>query len=121
MKKFADSSKDDINQWFVLCREKQQPYVYIVPKRKYAVVEWDYMQFDKAIEANMRLKEHEIHVSIVNLLKSYKLKNYRIGNNPLVWTLRGVLIEDAMLIAEELYDLFNKYAYQDNSSLAIVE
>jgi hypothetical protein len=121
MKKFADGSKEDINHWFALCRKKQQPYIVIVPKRKYALIEWDYMHFDKAIGANIRHHEREIVDSMGAILKKYRLQNFKFSRNNLGRNLRGVEIEDSVLIAEELYDLFNKYAYQDDLSFAVVD
>lgn len=121
MKKFADESKEDINHWFALCRKKQQPFIVIVPQRKYALIQWDYMHFDKSIGANIRHHEREIVDSMGTILKKYRLQNFKFSRNNLGRYLRGVEIEDSVRVAEELYDLFNEYAYRGSPSLTKVD
>ena len=121
MKKFADGSKDDINHWFALCRKKQQPYIVIVPKRKYALIEWDYMHFGKAIGDNIRHHEREIVDSMGAILKKYHLRNFKFSRNNLGKNLRGVEIEDSVRVADELSDLFKEYAYSGRPSLTKVD
>ena len=75
------------------------------------------MHFDKAIEANIRHHEREIVASMGAILKKYRLQNFKFSRNSLGRNLRGVEIEDSVRVAEELYDLFNEYAYLNNPSL----
>lgn len=117
MKKFVDASKEDINNWFILCRKKQQPFIFIVPQRKYAFIEWDYLHFNRAILDNMRLREGEIIASVETISKNYQLQNLKVGTSALGGVFRGARIENSTIIAEKVYDLYNKYAYIDNSSL----
>lgn len=78
MKKFADTSKDDYNAWYLMCREKNQPYIDVTPKRKYALIRWEDGQYAPETQMIIDNNAGEISEDIIKIIMKYSVKKVSI-------------------------------------------
>lgn len=94
----------EINDWYRHCQQEKIPYVTVSARRKYANVQWDYINLPTEYDAILSTKGDEFIQGFQEIFKRYATDNseYRVGN--FVATFVDIEVEKAPRLAEDLFD-----------------
>ncbi|WP_411705036.1 hypothetical protein [Edaphovirga cremea] len=107
MRKFAYSKKNDVNEWFQLCRDAQKPYIVVTAKRLYSDVHWYYISFSQDAEMILTINSEEIIAGLIRIFKKYGNSKSKYETNGLVCTFKKIHTDEADHVANDIYDLIS--------------
>jgi hypothetical protein len=115
MQKFVDVPKRDIecrveNAWFDHCRSNRLPFITVKRRIKYANVDWDYIAYPGELdEVFLSAKANTLNEAAIAVFGKYSnaKSSYRVTGN--LFFFRDIPIEHAALLAEDLFDLIQRY------------
>lgn len=110
MKKYAAISNENIHHWYKTCKANQQPYITVTLHGNEAIISWDYIHFEKDTEQLIRFQSAEAGVLLKSMLIQHGEAASMLEGNILVGILRGIHINHACTLAEQIFDLMNGFA-----------
>lgn len=100
------SDVDARNKWFHECEKNRTPYVYIIPKTKYATVFWDNIGLPKDAVDNINARPDDYINAIIEVASKHKKDNKKIDFlfSGASGQINNIARESAMRVAEDIYD-----------------
>ncbi len=106
-----------VDNWFSYCQNKQIPFIVVFTKKKYADIEFDYITLKPKYNYLFKKYSDKIEKDIEEMF--WKYREDKIYNNDVFWSeliiLHKIPIDNAYLLAEEIYDYINNFKFKFNN------
>jgi hypothetical protein len=98
----------EVNAWYRHCQVTKIPYVTVSARRKYANVQWDYINLPVEYDEMLRAKGDEFIQGFVEIFRRHAngKSEYRVGK--FVATFVDIEVEKAPQLANELFDYISQ-------------
>lgn len=100
----SEKSIDCVNEWFTFCQKNAIPYITISTRKKFADVQWDYINFHSKIENKIDMLGDDFAQGMIEIFKKYanNKSTYIAGSR--VAEFKNIEIPQARNLAKNLYD-----------------